>query len=342
MRKFYVGSTMPTDIVLMDQRRHVQLAALVEGNAEIKALRNLAWHGASALLRPSVWQLLLGYLPLEFGRRDSVLRNKRSEYASYVQQIYNGIDSHSTEKTRKDMKQIDEDIPRTQPDVPLFRTAQVQETLRRILFIWAVRHPASGYVQGINDMCSVLILVFLQGVVQFDVEREVGDLPDLTDLEADCYGCLRVILGQVADYFYPSSPGIQRAVLRIEEIIQRLDIQLARHMRSEDLPIINFSFRWFNCLLVREFSLRQLTRLWDCLLSQENGLSEFTVYICASMVLKWANELKKSNFADMMLFLQNLPTQMWTNQDVDELISQAYVNYQLFGAAPSHLKQTGK
>lgn len=326
----------------MDQRRHMQLAAFVEGNAELKALRNLAWHGASSILRPSVWQLLLGYLPLELARRDSVLRNKRSEYASYVQQIYNGIDAHSTEKTRKDMKQIDEDIPRTQPDVPLFRTPAIQETLRRILFIWAVRHPASGYVQGINDMCSVLILVFLQGIVEFNVEREVGELPDLTELEADCYGCLRVILGQVADYFYPSSPGIQRAVLRIEEIIQRIDSELARHMRAEDLPIINFSFRWFNCLLVREFPLRHLIRLWDCLLSQENGLSEFTVYICASMVLKWSSDLTKSTFAEMMLFLQNLPTQTWTYQDVDLLISQAYVYYQQYGAAPSHLKQTGK
>jgi len=31
----------------------------------------------------------------------------------------------------------------------------------RILFIWAVRHPASAYVQGINDICAPLLLVFL-------------------------------------------------------------------------------------------------------------------------------------------------------------------------------------
>lgn len=240
------------------------------------------------------------------------------------------------------MKQIDEDIPRTQPDIPLFRSPTIQATLRRILFIWSVRHPASGYVQGINDMCSVLIVVFLQGLVEFNVEREVGELPDLSDLEADCYGCLKVILGYVADYFYPSSPGIQRAVHRIDEIIQRIDLDLSNHMRSEELPIINFSFRWFNCLLVREFPLRVLVRLWDSLLSQEHGLGEFTVYICASMVLKWAAELKKSSFSEMMLFLQNLPTQSWTHQDVEVLISQAYVYFQLFGSAPSHLKRPSK
>lgn len=31
----------------------------------------------------------------------------------------------------------------------------------RILFTWAVRHPASAYVQGINDLCAPLLLVFL-------------------------------------------------------------------------------------------------------------------------------------------------------------------------------------
>jgi hypothetical protein len=171
------------------------------------------------------------------------------------------------------------------------------------------------------------------------VERELGDIPDLTELEADCYGCLKVILGFVADYFYPSSPGIQRAVIRIEEIVQRIDSDLARHMRSEDLPTINFSFRWFNCLLVREFPLQQLVRLWDCLLSQEDGLSSFTVYIGASLVLKWTEKLKKYNFSEMMLFLQNLPTKSWTEQDMNELISQAYVYFRLFCASPSHLKQ---
>lgn len=31
----------------------------------------------------------------------------------------------------------------------------------RLIFVWAVRHPGSGYVQGINDLCAPLVLVFL-------------------------------------------------------------------------------------------------------------------------------------------------------------------------------------
>lgn len=41
--------------------------------------------------------------------------------------------------------------------------------MERILYIWAIRHPASGYVQGINDLLTPLYVVFLSA--------HVGELP---------------------------------------------------------------------------------------------------------------------------------------------------------------------
>jgi len=38
--------------------------------------------------------------------------------------------------------------------------------LIRILFIWSMRHPASAYVQGINDLAAPLLLVFLGSIIQ--------------------------------------------------------------------------------------------------------------------------------------------------------------------------------
>lgn len=32
---------------------------------------------------------------------------------------------------------------------------------QRVLFIWSMRHPASGYVQGINDLLTPFFVVFL-------------------------------------------------------------------------------------------------------------------------------------------------------------------------------------
>jgi hypothetical protein len=47
----------------------------------------------------------------------------------------------------KTWNQITIDMPRTHPNVPLFQLEEIQALQRRVLYIWAVRHPASGYVQ---------------------------------------------------------------------------------------------------------------------------------------------------------------------------------------------------
>jgi len=50
---------------------------------------------------------------------------------------------------------------------PLFQQKIVQEMFERILFIWAIRHPASGYVQGMNDLVTPFYVVFLQEYLPF-------------------------------------------------------------------------------------------------------------------------------------------------------------------------------
>ena len=34
----------------------------------------------------------------------------------------------------------------------------------RVLYVWAIRHPGTGYVQGINDLVTPFFLVFLTEV----------------------------------------------------------------------------------------------------------------------------------------------------------------------------------
>jgi hypothetical protein len=40
-----------------------------------------------------------------------------------------------------------------------------QRSLERILYVWATRHPASGYVQGINDLVTPFFQVFLSAYI---------------------------------------------------------------------------------------------------------------------------------------------------------------------------------
>lgn len=43
-----------------------------------------------------------------------------------------------------------------------------EQIFERILYIWAIRHPASGYVQGINDLVTPFFVVFLTEYVTAD------------------------------------------------------------------------------------------------------------------------------------------------------------------------------
>ncbi|MEQ2158964.1 hypothetical protein GOODEAATRI_017550 [Goodea atripinnis] len=98
-----------------------------------------------------------GYLPANAERRESILQRKRQEYFGFIQQYY---DSRNDEHHQDTYRQIHIDIPRMSPE-HLVLQPKVTEIFERILFIWAIRHPASGYVQGINDLVTPFFVVFV-------------------------------------------------------------------------------------------------------------------------------------------------------------------------------------
>ena len=46
------------------------------------------------------------------------------------------------------------------PSLSLFDRGQ--DSITRLLFVWAFRHKACGYVQGINDLVTPFMAVFLE------------------------------------------------------------------------------------------------------------------------------------------------------------------------------------
>ncbi|ONK75037.1 uncharacterized protein A4U43_C03F12670 [Asparagus officinalis] len=48
-------------------------------------------------------------------------------------------------------------------------------------------------------------------------------------------------------------------------------------MEDQGLEFLQFAFRWFNCLLIREIPFHLVTRLWDTYLAEGDALPEFLV-----------------------------------------------------------------
>ncbi|THG09733.1 hypothetical protein TEA_006558 [Camellia sinensis var. sinensis] len=303
-------------------------------------MRELAWSGVPSYLRPTVWRLLLGYAPPNSDRREGVLRRKRVEYLDCVAQYYDVPDTERTDEEVTMLRQIAVDCPRTVPDVSFFQQAEVQKSLERILYTWAIRHPASGYVQGINDLATPFLVVFLSEYLEGSVDNwSISDLPleKISNIEADCYWCLSKLLDGMQDHYTFAQPGIQRLVFKLKELVRRIDEPVSRHMEEQGLEFLQFAFRWFNCLLIREIPFNLVTRLWDTYLAEGDALPDFLVYIFASFLLTWSDKLQKLDFQEMVMFLQHLPTQNWTHLELEMVLSRAYMWHTMFNSSPSHL-----
>lgn len=262
------------------------------------------------------------------------------------------------------------DIPRTQPDVPLFHHEEIQRCMERVLYVWAIRHPASGYVQGMNDLITPFILIFLAErsllssspspasspprhtatgpggrtyrtaateVQTLDASKVPSDV--LAEVEADVYWCLTKLLDNIQDHYTFSQPGLQRMIFRLAALVERHDPSLHRHLEEEGLQYVQFAFRWMNCLLMRELSLEAVIRVWDTELAEEaGGFEAFHVYLCAAVLLRFADTLRILPFQELVLFLQDLPTHDWTLSEIEPLLAQAHVLrtlYPDFGATSS-------
>ncbi|KAL6582277.1 hypothetical protein OROMI_006291 [Orobanche minor] len=90
----------------------------------------------------------------------------------------------------------------------------------------AIRHPASGYVQGINDLATPFLVVFLSEYLEGNVDTwSMADLSleKVSNVEADCYWCLSKLLDGMQDHYTFAQPGIQRLVFKLKELIRRID-----------------------------------------------------------------------------------------------------------------------
>jgi Rab-GTPase-TBC domain len=438
----------------------------------LSELRSLAWNGVPIQYRALTWKLLVGYVPVSASRRTATIKRKRKEYIeSCVVQHWSDVHDDTRPVSEQEvLRQVLVDVPRTQPSIPLFRNDKIKRLLSRLLFIWAMRHPASSYVQGINDLTTPLIAVFLtdyfinndnnadsnfddkessttptnvsaneaainndsidsssvqdnkqtrrtdgnnhgdekrfvslngsnhglgprfplndvtMSPVQSTYDSSIGlkdiatqnsdsmhesfngnsidttiihnfdflhGLPDivleghvmnqfpddkLDELEADVYWCLTNLLAGIQDHYTADQPGVQRMVGRLEELVTRIDSNLCTHLQETGIMFIQFSFKWMNCLLLREFTLKCVYRLWDTYLSEVSGFEDFHVYVCAAFLCQFSSQLQTMQFDELFTFLQQIPnTKDWTDIEISVLLSQAFVLSTLFRNSDAHL-----
>lgn len=317
-------------------------SVLAGPNTDLEELRKLSWSGIPKAVRPMAWKILSGYLPCAVDRRAPTLERKRNEYFGFIDQYF---ETRFQEMHESTFRQILKDIPRMTSLAHLLQQQVVQEIFERILYIWAIRHPASGYVQGINDLVTPFFVVFLLEYIDNDIESENCDLTELPKetlnvIEADSYWCMSKLLDGIQDNYTFAQPGIQMKVNALKGLIKRINVPLYNHLEEQNVEFLQFSFRWMNNLLMREIPLRCTVRLWDTYQSEQNGFADFHLYVCAAFLDRFSSDcLREKDFQGILMFLQNLPTHHWNDEEIGELLAEAFKLKYMFADAPNHLNK---
>ena len=358
--------------MLRSRVEHVE-RLLTSEQVDLQQLRNVSWSGLAPRLRAASWRLLLGYAPASSSSlRRETLRRKRNEYRQWVKTYYESLDdSDRTEDEVKTLRQITVDAPRTAPGVGFFHQDKVQESLIRVLYIRAIRYPASGYVQGLNDLVTPFLAVFIREACEasrasedaaadaaadadgasgggedaaeksgtgeeVDVGKCRADL--VLDAEADCFWCLGRLIDQIQDHYTFAQPGIQRSVFRVRELVRRIDAPVAEHFEEQGVEFLQFTFRWINCLLVREVPFSLAPRLWDTYIAEGADFADFLVYVCAAFLLTWSTELIQLGLEDLVMRLQAPDTDDWGIEELEVVLSRAHIMRTMFRSASSHMR----
>ncbi|VDD78141.1 unnamed protein product [Mesocestoides corti] len=306
---------------------------------DLDILRKQSWSGIPQDVRSTTWKLLCDYLPASYDRRSTTLGKKRQQYSDLTLQFFNLRNGHSGSEI---FRQVQKDLIRM---TMLQKRQDIFELFERVLFNWSIRHPGSGYVQGINDLLTPFVIVFLSDYAKTELSS-AGELKlskaitkeQLQEVEADVFWCVSRLLDTIQDNYTFAQPGIQNNINKLSSLIERLDAELHRHLLNHKVEYLQFSFRWMNNLLIRELPLRCIIRLWDTYMSEPDGFSQFHVYVCAAFLLRFKDGLMRQNdFHGLLMYLQSLPTHRWTNDDIEMVLAQAFQYKSLFSQAPKHL-----
>ena len=328
------------------QKREQQIVEILEQPViDLERIRQIAWAGLPDIHRAEIWRLFLDYEPVNKNLRQATLEHKRNDYFDCLERVYSESQRHLwTNAQKQTVQQILRDLPRTK--IPILRNQKVQKLFERVLFVWSVRHPASGYVQGMNDLLRPFFFAFL--VPHFEIKdpeqisqfENIDNLSEqvMKEIEADCFWCFSKLLDGLQDLYTKDQPGLYKMLENLQTVVARVNPKLSQHIIDEDIQYQEFAFRWINCLLVREFSVSIIFRIWDNYLSHHNKIATTHVYVCAALMDSMAPKLLSLSHAEFVMLMQAIEPDGWTKEQIEEILAQAYVYEKMFSSSPSHLR----
>ncbi|CAH2077013.1 unnamed protein product, partial [Iphiclides podalirius] len=285
---------------------------------EVDGVKQLIFRGGVAhSIRHSVWKYLLDYHPWSMSHSEikNLQRRKTEEYFSMKLQwrsMTEGQEARFSEyRDRKSL--VEKDVNRTDRTHPFFAGDNNPNlvVLQDILMTYVMYNFDLGYVQGMSDILAPLLLL-------------LGN-------EVDSFWCFAGFMERIAPNFDMDQAGMKQQLLHLQQLLTFASPELAQHLSQKDSGNMYFCFRWLLVWFKREFSYRDIMRLWEVLWT---GLpcANFHLLICVAILDAEKDILisKDYGFTEILKHVNDLSMRL----EVDKILSTAEGIYHQIVSAP--------
>ncbi|XP_022959836.1 TBC1 domain family member 15-like isoform X1 [Cucurbita moschata] len=158
------------------------------------------------------------------------------------------------------LHQIGLDVVRTDRALVYYESEANQSKLWDILSVYAWIDGEVGYMQGMNDICSPIII--------------------LLENEADAFWCFDHAMRRLRENFRCNTGtiGVQSQLSTLSQVIKIVDPKLHQHLEELDGGEYLFAFRMLMVLFRREFSFVDSLYLWEMMWAMEYNPNLFLTY----------------------------------------------------------------
>lgn len=301
--------------------------------ADMIKIRKLARSGTIPdSLRGSYWMILLEYLPLNAEERPARRARALHEYQTLVKEVLKDFGDFSLPNA-DDPRRIDIDIPRTLPTLhfyasyeatagtptspgekaprftdnagPGFNTSMQpftrnQQSLRRILHLFARLNAGAGYVQGMNELVGHMLYAFCGGK-GFATPQ----------IEADVFFSFQKLHQFVGDNFQREldmdANGIKGTLSAYDTLLRKCDPEIHTKLAEVGLLPEFYAFRWLTLMFSQDFYTPDVLSVWDFLLSFGDEIDAAVMYAAVAMVSLVREQLFAMPFGGCIQLLQSYP-----------------------------------
>ncbi|CAF4740605.1 unnamed protein product [Rotaria sp. Silwood1] len=250
---------------------------------DVKKVKERIFRGGleSNILRRDIWKFLLNYYPWSstHDERIELVKQKESEYFAMKLQwkTMNEQQKQRNSLFRERESLIDKDVIRTDRTHEYFQGDNNihLEVLHDVLMTYNMFNFDLGYVQGMNDLLSPILIVM--------------------DNEVDAFWCFVGLMERMEQNFHMDQSHITRQLSNLHTLLQFVDAELANYLAENNSSNMYFFFRWMLICFKREFSFDDVMYLWEVLWT--DYLSQhFELLVCLAILISQKKVIMDSKF----------------------------------------------